>query len=422
MNYQDSLDFLYQRLPMFQRIGKPALKPDLSNTLRLLNVLNQPEKQFKSVHIAGTNGKGSSAHAIASILQSAGLKTGLYTSPHLVSFTERIRINGRPIDEESVASFVTQMKEAIETITPSFFEVTVAMAFDYFRKKAVDIAVIEVGLGGRLDSTNIITPEVSLITTIAFDHMDLLGDTLPKIATEKAGIIKPNVPVVIGHYQEETFPVFVKKAAENNSPLILADQKIDIISTQSLQNRVSYQGHEYVLDNPASYYAKNIPGILETINILKNKGFDINEKAVHHGLENMMSQTGLLGRFQVLEQSPLMIADVSHNEQGISNLLEQISAIPKTSLHIIYGTVKDKDVIKILKLFPKQSIFYFTQSQSPRALVVDELMSIANSIGINAKSFQNVNEAILSAKKETQESDLILITGSTFVIAEIEGL
>jgi dihydrofolate synthase/folylpolyglutamate synthase len=422
MDYSSSLDFLYQRLPMFQRTGKAALKPDLSNTIKLLERLGNPEKKFKTVHIAGTNGKGTSAHALAAILQSSGLKTGLYTSPHLVNFTERIKIDGIEINSDDVAEFVTKMKSHIEEIAPSFFEVTVAMAFEYFRIQEVDIAVIEVGLGGRLDSTNVIIPEVSLITNISFDHTDLLGDTLEKIAAEKAGIIKAGVPVVIGSNQPEIQHIFEAKALECQSELITISSDPETIDFPFPYRSIKYQNHTWHLDLPADYYMKNIPGVIETIKVLRSRGFDIDDKAISEGLKSMTTLTGLKGRFQSIGKEPLVITDVSHNEAGIRSLIEQISNLNYKELHVIYGAVKDKLVYDILSIFPEKTHYYFTQSQVPRSMPVSDLLQIAHQADKKGNSFTNVNLALDAAKKIAKPEDLILITGSTFVVAEIKGL
>lgn len=405
MTYKETVDFLYQQLPMYQRVGKAALKKDLTNTTKLLAHLDNPHNKFKSVHIAGTNGKGSSAHGIASILQSAGFKVGLYTSPHLREFTERIKIDGQEIDQKSVTSFVEKMKEPILEINPSFFEITVAMAFDHFANENVDIAIIETGLGGRLDSTNVIVPEVSLITNIGYDHTDLLGETLPEIAHEKAGIIKEGVPVVIGTYQQEVFNVFKQKASDCHAELIIADGELPSSSSQW------------------PYHKKlNYPGIRKTIEVLSKQGWKISSEIIDAGYKNFEQLSGLKGRFQVLNESPKVIADVSHNKEGLEMLFNEVLNQLTGNLIIIYGTVKDKVLEPILRTFPSNAMYYWTQSHVPRALAVEQLQKQAETIGLKGKSFSDVNQAISNAIAHSKPQDCIVVTGSTFVVAEIEDL
>lgn len=405
MTYKETLDYLFSRLPMYQRVGKVAYKKDLTNTLKLLEELDNPHKKFKSVHIAGTNGKGTSAHGIAAILQTAGYKTGLYTSPHLKSFTERIRINGQEVSEQFVVDFVDRIGKKIEEIEPSFFEITVAMAFDYFAQQQVDIAIIETGLGGRLDSTNVINPEVSLITNIGFDHMDMLGDTLGQIATEKAGIIKPGVPVIIGEKQQETSPVFEEIARQKDSSLSYA----------------TYEKWEPKGLVP-SYLIRNYSGIKSVINVLKEQGWKIDQENVETGLDKINELTGLKGRLQTIQNQPLIIADVSHNADGLKVLFEQVSELCKGTLHLVFGSVKDKDLRPIFDLFPKESKCYWTQSSVPRSLAVEELAIQAIVNGIQGECFTDVNEAVTHAKGKVLPDDLILITGSTFIVAEINDI
>ena len=405
MTYQETLEYLYTRLPMYQRDGKVAYKKDLSNTIRLMDVLDHPEKKFKSVHIAGTNGKGTSAHGIAAVLQSAGYKTGLYTSPHLKSFTERIRINGHEVSEEFVVDFVERIEHAIAEIKPSFFEITVAMAFDFFASEKVDIAIVETGLGGRLDSTNVIIPEVCLITNIGLDHTDLLGDTLAKIAFEKAGIIKENVPVVIGETVPETEAVFTDVAAKKRAPLIPA-------------KRPKWNPQSLVPD----YLLKNVSGITSVIEELNKQGWNISEEQFDYGMTHIQTLTGLKGRFQMLSEDPLTIADVSHNKEGLTILFNQISAMCQGTIHLIFGSVKDKDLVPVFDLIPVKSTCYWTQSHVPRSLPVEELAIQAVVKGREGACFKDVNEAIREAKEKVLPDDLILITGSTFVVAEIEDL
>ncbi|WP_462249761.1 bifunctional folylpolyglutamate synthase/dihydrofolate synthase [Ekhidna sp.] len=405
MNFSETLEFLYTRLPMYQREGKTAYKKDLTNTIRLLEVLDNPHTKFRSIHIAGTNGKGTSAHGIAAILQSAGYSTGLYTSPHLKSFAERIRINGNEISESYVIDFVQRIAEAIEQIKPSFFEITVAMAFDYFAFREVDIAVIETGLGGRLDSTNVITPEVCLITNIGFDHMDMLGDTLELIAGEKAGIIKSGVPVVIGETTPETLPVFQKVSQEKNTTLTIA-------------NQLSWNPKKLVPE----YLVRNYSGIIATIEELIKQGWEISKDHVADGIENINKLTGLKGRFQILSEQPFIIADVSHNEDGLNILFEQLKTLCNGTINIIFGTVKDKALKPIFDTFPTNKKVYWTEAKVPRALPVEELAIAGIMNGLEGECFKDVNEAINQAKEKVLPEDLIIITGSTFVVGEIANL
>lgn len=405
MTFNETLEYLYTRLPMYQRVGKIAYKKDLTNTIRLMDYLDNPHTKFKSIHIAGTNGKGTSAHGIAAILQSAGYKTGLYTSPHLKNFTERVRIDGVEIREERVVEFITRIKPVIEEIAPSFFEITVAMAFDYFAQEKVDIAVIETGLGGRLDSTNVIIPEVCLITNIGYDHMDMLGDTLPKISAEKAGIIKKGVPVVIGESHPETSPIFKQIAKNNGATLIQA----------GISN---WRPDSLVPD----YMIKNVGGIEAVIEELRRSGWNIPRENVEEGLTKIAELTGLKGRLQILERNPFIIADVGHNLDGLKVLFQQVERLCKGTLHLVFGTVQDKDLTPIFKLFPENKKIYWTESSVPRSLKIEELAIQGVMNGIEGECFKNVNDAISQAKEKVQPEDLILITGSTFVVAEIEGL
>lgn len=403
MTYIEALDYLYSRLPMYQRQGKTAYKADLNNTIALLNALKKPQHRFKSIHIAGTNGKGTSAHAIAAILQLAGYKVGLYTSPHLKEFTERIRINGKEIARESVGDFVNKTKCSIERINPSFFEVTVAMAFQYFADEQVDIAVIETGLGGRLDSTNVITPEVCLITNIGLDHTDLLGDTIEKIAAEKAGIIKPKVPVVIGDMNSQAANVMKKFAERMESTLV---------ETTPVKNE----------ECEIPYFEKNIPGVLGVIEELRNQGWSISEENEQKGLENFITITHLKGRYQQLQESPKVVADVSHNLDGLKVLFNHINHQIFSQLHIIFGTVKGKKLDTIFSLFPKKAICYFTQSSVLRSLDVKTLKLYAEKNGLVGETYENVNDAKKTALGRATPDDLILITGSTFIVSEIAEL
>lgn len=435
MNYQQTIDYLYTQLPMFQRIGSAAYKDNLDNTIAICKVLGNPENKFKSIHIAGTNGKGSTSHMLASILQSAGYKVGLYTSPHLKDFKERIKINGEMIPEQEVVAFVEKYKNDFEQIQPSFFEMTVGLAFDYFVSQQVDIAVIEVGLGGRLDSTNVITPELSVITNISFDHTALLGNTIEKIATEKAGIIKPGIPVIIGETQAETINTFTDKAHENNVPLILADQRykainvvhklnggqlfleMDIIKTINDLETITYSGLQCEL--AGFYQQKNIPAVIYAAELINSKGFTITEANIRHGIKNVVSQTGLLGRWQILSHSPLIIADTGHNEAGIKEVLAQVKQTPHRQLHFVLGMVNDKDISTILSLLPKDAKYYFCQANIPRALNVEDLALQAEKAGLKGEICFSVENALSTAKNKAQVTDLVFVGGSTFTVAEV---
>lgn len=427
MNYQEALDFLYQSLPMFQRQGKIAFKKDLSNTVELSHHLDNPHRKFKSVHIAGTNGKGSTAHCIAAILQSAGYKTGLYTSPHLKSFTERIKINGEMIGESEVVEFVDKNKAFINNLKPSFFETTVVMAFDHFAKNEVDIAVVEVGLGGRLDSTNIITPLISVITNIGLDHTDLLGDTLAQIASEKAGIVKPGVPVVISETQEEIAGVFKSKALESGSKLYYADSEY-LVESDSMDNyQIRKSNGELLLSSLAfdlkgRYHANNIPGIIKAIDLLEKHNFVIPKRALTDGLSRAASITGLKGRWQLLRENPTMICDIAHNESGIRPIVKFIAEHDYPAVHIIWGMVNDKNTGDILKLLPAGASYYFCQAGIPRAMPAEILAENARNYGLSGKTYRDVNAAISDALKAAGKDDFIFIGGSAFVVAEINGL
>ena len=405
-SYQRTLEFLYARLPMYQRVGKIAFKKDLSNTLSLMAGLENPHRKFKSIHIAGTNGKGTSAHALAAVLQTAGYKTGLYTSPHLRHFTERIKVDGEEIPQKQVVKFVEQNQKLIEKINPSFFECTVAMAFDHFAKENVDIAVIETGLGGRLDSTNVITPEISLITTIGLEHTDLLGETLEKIAFEKAGIIKPRIPVVLGRIEGTALDVIIEVANRRGSRIIKSRAKT----------------HDISLENSPPYFELNLPGILYTINELVCRGWKVSQDHIYQGISNFQKITRLKGRFQIIKNTPKIIADVSHNVDGLKILFESIESQNSGKLHLIFGTVKDKFLGAILSILPKNAILYFTQSSVPRSLPVDDLNNQAKNFNLTGRSFINVNDAKKAALGRAAPEDFILITGSTFVVAELEEL
>lgn len=426
MTYQQTLDYLFARLPMFQRVGAAAYKANLDNTNKIIELLGKPHQKLKFVHVAGTNGKGSSSHMIASVLQQAGYKTGLYTSPHLIDFRERIKINGKMIPKNYITEFVEKYKEDFEKIEPSFFEWTVGLAFDYFVKEEVDVAVIEVGLGGRLDSTNVITPKVSLITNISYDHMTFLGDTLEKIAAEKAGIIKARVPVVVSQYQSETGPLFNAIAKELKSPIQFADKNYKVIDHKivdgllntTILNKITNSKVNLDLDLTGIYQLKNVLGVLNTLELIEKAGFIIEPEDIKRGLKQVIKTTGLEGRWQTISEKPLIIADTGHNEDGIRNVIANLKSISFTNLHFVFGTVNDKDVSKILELLPKEATYYFTKANIPRALNEEELFEKAQKIKLKGKTFSDVKTAIAAAKKAYKKNDLILIGGSTFVVGD----
>ena len=403
MTYQETTTWLFNQLPMFQMQGASAYKKDLTNTLLLVKHLQHPETKFKSIHVAGTNGKGSTSSMIASILQEAGYKVGLYTSPHLKDFRERIRINGEMISEDFVVDFVAQNKSFFEDNQLSFFEMTVGLAFDYFAKEQVDGAVVEVGMGGRLDSTNVISPLVSVITNIGFDHTQFLGDTLPKIAAEKAGIIKSNVPVVIGEYSEETKPVFITKAKSENAPIYFAQDNPEVTYECALLG--DYQMH-------------NKKTVLQTIELLQSQ-YNIEENHIKLGFKNVVQNTGLLGRWQILNQKPFTVCDTAHNSHGLKIVLNQIQKHQFETLHIVLGVVNDKDLDSILPLFPKNANYYFCKPNVPRGLNPEIFQKKATEFGLYGQVFNSVSEAYTEVLNLANNSDFIYIGGSTFVVAEI---
>ena len=404
MNYQETLDWLFNQLPMYQNQGKSAYKKDLSNTLLLSNYLNNPETKFKSIHVSGTNGKGSCSHMLSSILQEAGYKVGLYTSPHLKDYRERIKINGKEISKQYVTEFVKKHKSFFEQNSLSFFEMTVGLAFDYFAEKAVDIAIVEVGLGGRLDSTNIITPELSVITNIGFDHVQFLGDTRPKIAFEKAGIIKTNVPVVIGETHKETKPVFDNKAKETGSNIFYADQIINAVLDSDLKG---------------SYQKNNIKTVIQSVRVLKDNDFEISEDNLKDGLKHVVINTRLMGRWQILGESPKIICDTAHNIEGLTYVIKQLMAETFNQLHIVFGVVDDKDLDNILKLLPKRAVYYLCKPNISRGLDVDILSGFFAKNDFEYKVYNSVEEAFDNAKFMAKQEDVIFIGGRTFVVAEI---
>lgn len=427
MNYKQTLDYLYGKLPMFTRVGAIAFKKDLHNTIAMCEKLGNPQHKFKTIHVGGTNGKGSTSHMLAAILQQAGYKTGLYTSPHLKDFRERIRINGEMITEDFVTDFVAEQQDIMEEISPSFFEVTVAMAFSYFAKEQVDIAIIEVGLGGRLDSTNIITPELSVITNISLDHTNILGTTLPEIAKEKAGIIKPGIPVVIGEQQEETKALFIQKAVESNSRITFADQELHItnlVKKEKYLNADVFSGNAPLyqhleLDLNGSYQRKNILTVIQSIQILKEKGYQIADEALYAALKDVKGLTGLQGRWQTLGENPLIICDTGHNIGGITEVVQNINDTPHDQLHVVIGMVKDKDISGVLKLLPKDAHYYFCKPELERALPAAELAEEAKQYELIGDVFPTVQLAFQAAKDNADSNDMIFVGGSTFVVAEV---
>ena len=428
MTYAETLEYLYRALPMFSRIGSAAYKTDLTNTLQICEALGNPQQKFKSIHIAGTNGKGSTSHMLASVLQTAGYKTGLYTSPHLKDFKERIKINGVMCGEDFVISFVEKVKPLIEQVQPSFFEITVAMAFTFFAEQNIDVAVIEVGLGGRLDSTNIITPELSVITNIGWDHTNLLGNTLEKIAFEKAGIIKQNIPVVIGETLPETKPAFEKKAKQENAPIIFSANEKYVADWQYQHHQLSVtvvnnhtDEHKiYALDLPGIYQTKNIVTVLEAIHQLQKMGWNIAEDQIKHGLAHAKKITGLHGRWEVIHSNPTVILDVGHNEDGAKQIAEQLELTDYHDLHIIIGMVKDKAVDKVLVLLPETATYYFTKAQIPRALDEYILKEQATVLNLHGNTYKDVNTALQEALSHSHKDDLILICGSVFLVGEVD--
>ncbi|PHS68454.1 MAG: tetrahydrofolate synthase [Flavobacterium sp.] len=404
MNYSDTIDWLFTQLPMYQRIGAAAYKVNLSNTLKLINYLNEPQDSFKSVHVAGTNGKGSTSHMLASVLQDAGYKVGLYTSPHLKDFRERIKVNGKMIPKEEVVGFVEKHQPFFEENQLSFFEMTVGLAFDYFRKEKVDIGIIEVGLGGRLDSTNVIAPEVSVITNIGLDHTRFLGETMQEIASEKAGIIKTNIPVVIGETTSETKKVFQQKASEVSTDIAFVEKE-----------KVS----DYPSDLKGNYQKKNIKTAVATLALLQKKSWNVSEENIINGLLNVVSNTGLQGRWQVLQESPKVICDTAHNKEGLVLVMEQLQKEDFNKLHIVLGVVDDKNLEAILPLFPKEAIYYFCKPDVIRGLKVSVLRNKAKQFGLLGTSYNSVNEAYTEALNQSEKGDVIFIGGSTFVVAEV---
>lgn len=423
MNYKETLEWLFAQLPMYQREGQAAYKANLDNTLKLDEHFNSPHKQFKTIHVGGTNGKGSVSHMLASILQEAGYKTGLYTSPHLKDFRERIKINGEMIPEEYVIDFVEHYKTFFAGIKPSFFEMTVAMAFQYFADQKVDIAVIEVGLGGRLDSTNIITPLASIITNISFDHMALLGDTLEKIAHEKAGIIKPDVPAIIGTKDAGSDFVFIEKAATCGTSVEFASENWQVernaMNEYHLENKKGVVFDHLHPDLKGFYQRKNIPAVLETVLSLRTNGLKISDQNVYDGIANTIRNTGLFGRWQELSHTPYTICDTGHNIDGLTEIVAQLKTCKYEKLHFVMGMVNDKDVDSVLHILPKDAIYYFCKASIPRAMDEHILAEKARSYGLHGNTYPTVAAAYQTARKQAGDRDMIYIGGSTFVVAEV---
>ena len=419
--YAQTIQYLYDRLPVFHHVGGAAYKPGLDNTIRLLNVLGNPQNSYKTIHIAGTNGKGSVSHILAAVLQEAGYKVGLYTSPHLVDFGERIRINGEKISQNYVVDFVEKQKTLFDEIQPSFFEATMAMAFAYFADEKVDVAVIETGMGGRLDSTNIITPELSIITNISFDHMEFLGKTLDKIAAEKAGIIKQNTSVVIGENLLETRSVFLQKAAEMSAPIIFSEENLQIVSYSYENEKLLFSTSEnktYTLGLTGNYQLKNAVTSLVSIAELQKQGFSIFEENIQSGFSNVVKLTGLQGRWQTISENPKIVLDTGHNVAGIENVVRQLSEQKYKTLRIVIGMANDKDITTALSLLPKNANYYFTQAAITRALLAYELQRQANAQKLHGKVFHSVKEAVETAISEAETDDFVFIGGSNFVVGE----
>lgn len=426
MNYAETLDYLFTKLPMFTRVGPSAYKADIINIQKLCERLGNPHQEFKTIHVAGTNGKGSVSHMLAATLQVSGYKTGLYTSPHLYDFRERIKINGQMVPEEFVISFTERIKPLILEIEPSFFEITLAMAFSWFAEQQVDVAVIEVGLGGRLDSTNIITPELSIITNIGWDHMNLLGDSLQKIATEKAGIIKQEVPVVIGERQQEVEEIFMGMAEEKKAPFYFASDHYKVVHakqtnklTLSIEDTKKKEVQNITLDLPGFYQQKNVCTALQAINLLQQRGWKISQEDYLSALSKTKALTGLHGRWEILQEKPTVILEVAHNKEGLEQMVNNLALLSYHHLHIVFGIVKDKDATAILSLLPKEATYYFTQAHIPRALSAADLAIQASPFGLQGNTFTNVNTALEEAFKHASEDDVIIVCGSIFLVSEV---
>lgn len=425
MTYQETLDYMYSQLPMFHRIGAPAYKANLDNTLALAELTTNPQNSFKSLHVAGTNGKGSVSNMLASVMQESGIKTGLFTSPHLVDFRERIRVDGVMVERDYIISFIEKYKKKFEEIQPSFFEMTFALAMCWFAENKIDIAIVETGMGGRLDSTNIISPILSVITNIGFDHMQFLGNTLTEIAKEKAGIIKPCIPVIIGESEPETEKVFLEKAKEHNSEILFADKCINLSHIDSPNSayanyKYNHDGNIEIIESPLKgyYQEKNIATVLSAIKILGAK-YNLDNLQTVNGIKNTLKNTGFRGRWEVIETNPLTVCDIGHNTHGIKYIVEQLSNENYNRLHVVLGVVSDKDVTAMLELLPKEATYYFCKANIPRGLDANELRNIACNLGLMGKQYTSVIEAYNAAKKMAKQNDMIFIGGSAFVVAEV---
>ncbi len=426
MNYEETIQYLYDKLPLFSSLGKKAYKADLTNTLALCKYLDDPQKKLTTIHIAGTNGKGSVSSMLASVFQQCGYKTGLYTSPHLKDFRERIKVNGVMIDKKFIIDFTERIKKISEEIEPSFFELTFVMALEYFVHQKTEVCIIEAGLGGRLDSTNVITPLVSVITNIGYDHTDILGDTLEKIAFEKAGIIKKNTPVIIGEVLPETKNVFIQKAEEENAAITFAEDPLSIVSSLNIKDRLYVVLHDnqlkkdtgYSLDLTGFYQAKNLRTSITVMQQLKNN-FVLKEPQIKFALAHVKELSGLHGRWDVISRSPLLVLDVAHNTDGIQQVVTQINNTSYKNLHIVFGMVKDKEIDKVLQLLPKDASYYFTRAQIPRALPEDELLQKAKAYNLIGESFPEVNLALKAATRKAFQDDMIIVCGSVFVVGEV---
>ena len=423
--YESTIKYIYSLLPMYQRVGGVAYKANLDNTILLDGFYNHPHQSFKTIHVAGTNGKGSVSHMLAAILQNGGYKTGLYTSPHYLDFRERIKVNGRCIDKDYIIGFIEKSTSILTQVEPSFFEMSVMMAFDYFRHSKVDVAVIEVGMGGRLDSTNIIIPELSIITNIGYDHQQFLGNTLPVIAKEKAGIMKPNVPVIIGETHPETTEVFLNTARKNKTSITFADQHFSLMYAllnkelnQHIHLKQGGQKLEIELDLFGSYQHKNLITTIASIKEL-TKTIPVSDNAMYDGLKTIRKTTGMIGRFEMLGTNPRFYCDAAHNAEGFREMLEQVKQIPYKELHLMLGFVKDKNVVPILKMIPENARCYFAQADIPRAMPANELASIANKNGLKGKVYHRSSEALKEVCVKASTDDLIMVTGSIFLVAEI---
>lgn len=427
MDYQETLDYMFSQLPMFQRIGAAAYKADLNNTIALANLTGNPQRDLKAIHVAGTNGKGSVSHMMASIMQENNLKTGLFTSPHLSDFRERIKINGEMIEKEFIVDFVNEHKPDFDQIKPSFFEMTFALAMSWFSANKVDIAIVETGMGGRLDSTNIITPMLSVITNISSDHTQFLGKTIEAIAREKAGIIKPGIPIVIGETNPLTAPVFKQKATENKSPIVFADELVKVIAETTPQDEARMnvtalvRGFTLKFSSPLAghYQLKNIATVVAAMETLTSTYLEFKNLAIRDGINHTLKNTGLKGRWQILNNKPLTICDIAHNPDGITQIVNQLARMNYNKLHFVLGVVNDKDIDEILKLLPGDATYYFCKADIPRGLHAKELKTLANEAALQGETYNSVKQALEAAQQNAHQADLIFIGGSAFVVAEV---